>query len=50
MMMYRKAFDDLETHVPYLTQKIVLPGAGHWIQQERAKEVNELLVSFLDNL
>ena len=50
MIMYRRAFDDLETHVPNLTQKIVLPGAGHWIQQERAKEVNELLVSFLDQL
>jgi pimeloyl-ACP methyl ester carboxylesterase len=50
MTMYQKAFEVLETNVPNLTKKIVLPGAGHWIQQERANEVNELLVSFLDNL
>jgi hypothetical protein len=28
----------------------ILPGAGHWIQRERAAEVNGLLVEFLDNL
>lgn len=50
MTMYQKAFEVLETNVPNLTKKIVLPGAGHWIQQERANEVNQLLVSFLDNL
>jgi pimeloyl-ACP methyl ester carboxylesterase len=28
----------------------VLPGAGHWVQQERASEVNELLLEFLRSL
>jgi pimeloyl-ACP methyl ester carboxylesterase len=28
----------------------VLPGAGHWIQQERVGEVNDLLVDFLRSL
>ena len=28
----------------------ILPGAGHWIQRERAAEVNRLLVAFLKSL
>lgn len=48
--MYRAAFDAMEKTVPNLTKKVLLPGAGHWIQQERPKEVNNLLVSFLANL
>ena len=28
----------------------VLPGAGHWLQQERADEVNRLLLDFLAGL
>jgi len=30
--------------------KVLLPGAGHWIQQERPAEVNRLLVEFLAGL
>jgi len=26
----------------------ILPGAGHWVQQEKAQQVSELLVQFLD--
>jgi pimeloyl-ACP methyl ester carboxylesterase len=33
--------------MPGLTKKMLLPGAGHWIQQERAAEVTELIVEFL---
>ncbi len=29
---------------------VVLPGAGHWIQQERPAEVNEALLGFLSDL
>jgi pimeloyl-ACP methyl ester carboxylesterase len=29
--------------------KTVIPGAGHWIQQERPVEVNRLLLEFLSN-
>ncbi|MDP5018706.1 MAG: alpha/beta hydrolase, partial [Dolichospermum sp.] len=32
--MYCEAFDTLEQNVPNLRQKVLLPGAGHWIQQE----------------
>lgn len=28
----------------------ILPGCGHWVQQERAQEVNELLLEFLASL
>lgn len=45
--MRRAAFDSLEQTVPNLTRKILLPGAGHWIQQERPAEVNQLLLEFL---
>jgi pimeloyl-ACP methyl ester carboxylesterase len=33
-----------------LTKKVILPGAGHWIQQERPTEVNALLVEFLKSV
>jgi pimeloyl-ACP methyl ester carboxylesterase len=28
----------------------LLPGAGHWIQQERPAQVNQLLLEFLAGL
>ena len=39
-------YASLEANVPSLRQKILIPGAGHWIQQERPHEVNALLVGF----
>jgi len=33
-----------------LRGQIVLPGAGHWLQQERANEVNAALTEFLRGL
>jgi pimeloyl-ACP methyl ester carboxylesterase len=33
-----------------LTAKILLPEAGHWIQQERPAEVNAALINFLTHL
>ena len=33
-----------------LRASVVIPGAGHWIQQERPDEVNEALVAFLAGL
>ena len=43
-----KSLGDLEKLVPNLRRKVVLEGAGHWIQQERPKEVNAELIAFLD--
>ena len=45
--MQRAGFDNLEDAVPNLKEKILVPGAGHWVQQERPEEVNTALVDFL---
>ncbi len=50
IVMYAPAFQALETNVPRLRRKALLPGAGHWIQQERPAEVNQLLMDFLASL
>lgn len=44
------AFDSLEEAVPNLMKKVLLSGAGHWIQQERPTEVNQFLLEFLAGL
>ncbi len=48
--MYREGFHAMEQTVPHLRKKILLPGAGHWIQQERPAEVTKLLIEFLAGL
>ena len=39
-----------EISMPNLTKAVVLEGCGHWTQQERPAEVNELLLEFLAGL
>ncbi|MCQ8193756.1 alpha/beta fold hydrolase [Streptomyces rugosispiralis] len=41
--------DAMRQYVPNLRGPVVLPGCGHWIQQERPSEVNALLVDFLSS-
>ena len=41
---------NLKKFVPELRQTIMLPGCGHWTQQERPKEVNDAIVTFLTTL
>jgi len=36
--------------VPNLVRKVILPSVGHWTQQERPAEVNQLLIDFLQGL
>ncbi len=48
--MYRKAYDHLEKNVINLHQKILIPGVGHWVNQERAVEVNQVIIQFLKAL
>jgi pimeloyl-ACP methyl ester carboxylesterase len=36
--------------VPNLKRSLILPGCGHWTQQERAAEVNAALLEFLKGL
>lgn len=45
--MGRKALDTLADSVPMLRDKLLIEGAGHWIQQERPAEVNAALLRFL---
>jgi pimeloyl-ACP methyl ester carboxylesterase len=44
--MGRYALDELGTVAPRLEGRILIEGAGHWVQQERPAEVNAALVSF----
>jgi pimeloyl-ACP methyl ester carboxylesterase len=44
---YAEAYQTLEINAPNLAKKALLPGAGHWVQQERPAEVNRLLIEFL---
>jgi pimeloyl-ACP methyl ester carboxylesterase len=41
---------NLAKHVPGLRRTMMLPGCGHWTQQERADEVNSALIGFLNAL
>ena len=41
---------NLRMFVPNLRKTIMLPGCGHWTQQERATEVNTAIVEFVKGL
>ena len=41
---------NLSRFVPNLRKTLMLPGCGHWTQQERAEEVNAAMVEFLKGL
>ncbi len=41
--------DGMKENVPNLKEIVTLPG-GHWIQQERAKDVSAALINFLNGL
>jgi pimeloyl-ACP methyl ester carboxylesterase len=45
-----KLLPALKFFVPQLRETVMLPGCGHWTQQERAAEVNAAMVSFLRSL
>jgi pimeloyl-ACP methyl ester carboxylesterase len=46
----RELVGNLRTFVPQLRQTVILPGCGHWTQQERAAEVNAAMLDFLRGL
>ncbi|MGY4650124.1 alpha/beta fold hydrolase [Mycobacterium sp. URHB0021] len=46
----QQALADLPAQVPGLRNLEILSGAGHWLQQERAPEVNQQLIAFLTSL
>jgi pimeloyl-ACP methyl ester carboxylesterase len=41
------SLDPMRANVPGLRKIVVMPGCGHWTQQERSHEVNDHLVDFL---
>ncbi len=42
-----KRVAEMERVLPNLKAKLIIDGAGHWIQQERPEEVNAALIAFL---
>jgi pimeloyl-ACP methyl ester carboxylesterase len=42
-----KRVNELDRVLPRLKQRLIIDGAGHWIQQERPAEVNAALVAFI---
>jgi pimeloyl-ACP methyl ester carboxylesterase len=45
-----KLLPNLSKFVPKLRSAIMLPGCGHWTQQERSAEVNAAMIEFLREL
>lgn len=50
LAMMPGAVDALPDLVPGLRESLIVPGCGHWTQQERPAEVNEALLRFLSGL
>ena len=50
LRMLPNAFELADSTMPACRGKTMIPGAGHWIQQERAAEINRLLLEFLRGL
>jgi epoxide hydrolase A/B len=46
----RELIANLRAFVPQLKETLLLPGCGHWTQQERPVEVNAALIEFLKAL
>lgn len=46
----RDIIDAMPTLVPDLRDSLVIPGAGHWLQQEAPDQVNAALIEFLRRL
>jgi pimeloyl-ACP methyl ester carboxylesterase len=42
-----KRVNELEVVLPNLKGRLIIEGAGHWVQQERPEEVNAALIDFL---
>lgn len=44
------AVERLAEQVPSLRRTVMIPGCGHWTQQQRPAEVNAALIDFLHSL
>lgn len=47
---FDRLIGNLEFFVPNLRDVVLLPGCGHWTQQERASEVNDAMIGFIEGL
>jgi pimeloyl-ACP methyl ester carboxylesterase len=45
-----QVISNLRNDVPRLQKTLILPGCGHWTQQERPQEVNQAIIDFLKQL
>jgi pimeloyl-ACP methyl ester carboxylesterase len=45
-----QVISNLPKNVPKLQKTLILPGCGHWTQQERPREVNGAMIEFLQRL
>jgi pimeloyl-ACP methyl ester carboxylesterase len=50
LIRWKTAVDHLLQTVPNLEKAVILPGCGHWTQQERPEAVNAELITFLGGL
>ena len=50
MPAMQSAVDNIKQLLPGVRRSEIIPGAGHWIQQEAPQEVNALLLEFLKEL
>jgi pimeloyl-ACP methyl ester carboxylesterase len=46
----KEVIADLKRFVPLLRGSVMLPGCGHWTQQERANEVSHAMIEFVRGL
>jgi pimeloyl-ACP methyl ester carboxylesterase len=46
----RRLSDGMEAHYDDLRGKLLIPGAGHWVQQEAPEPVNQAILTFLASL
>jgi pimeloyl-ACP methyl ester carboxylesterase len=50
LAMFGSRLDLMKAALPNLRGMDILPGRGHWTQQERPREVNERLLAWLGGL
>lgn len=49
-MLGADAIRRFPTTLPYLSRSVILDECGHWVQQEKPSQVNQLLLEFLSEL
>ncbi len=49
-MLGADAIRRFDRNLPHLTRSVILDDCGHWVQQEKPSEVNQLLIEFLNGL